>query len=46
MDNYTVTITDEDGFVDTETIEAIDLEDAKEQTLELANMTTDEKENN
>lgn len=46
MDNYTVTITDEDGFQDVETIEAANLEDAKEQALELINMVVDDKENN
>lgn len=46
MDNYTVTITDEDGFQDVETIEAVDLEDAKEQAFELVNMVVDEQENN
>lgn len=45
MDNYQIIVTDEDGFQDTTNIEALDLEDAKEQAIELMNVDDDKESN-
>lgn len=52
MDKFEMTVTDVDGFKDVEEIEAVSLEDAKEQAMEILNWTSEgnstdiEKENN